>query len=165
MAETQRRFEVMGEDIYKMTERIMENQTLLKLLKFTDENPLEHPDLTQDEIDKMLHENVLIVPKIPDEDEKKNCYLIMLLDNYEVDKVNADFKNAAIRFDVICPLDRWIIDNKSLRPYLIMNELDKMFNEKKLAGIGNLSFEKASRLVVSPYLGGYSLVYGHTEFN
>lgn len=165
MAETQRRFEVMGEDIYKMTERIMENQTLLKLLKFTDENPLEHPDLTQDEIDKMLHENVLIVPKIPDEDEKKQSYLIMLLDNYVVDPVNADFKNAAIRFDVICPLDHWIINNKSLRPYLIMNEIDKMFNEKKLAGIGNLSFQKASRLVVSPYLGGYSLVYGHTEFN
>ena len=50
-------------------------------------------------------------------------------------------------------------------PYLIMNEIDKEFNEKKLAGIGNLSFNSAERLVVSAYLAGYSLKYGHSEFN
>ena len=42
---------------------------------------------------------------------------------------------------------------------------DKEFNEKKLAGIGNLSFNSAERLVVSAYLAGYSLKYGHSEFN
>ena len=33
---------------------------------------------TQDEIDKMLHKNILITPKIPDEDQDKNCYVIMM---------------------------------------------------------------------------------------
>ena len=102
---------------------------------------------------------------IPDEDEDKNCYIIILLNNYEVDPENADFKIASIRFDVLCPMDRWVINAKSLRPYLIMNEIDKDFNEKKLSGIGNLSFESAEPLVVSAYLAGYSLRYGHTEFN
>lgn len=62
-------------------------------------------------------------------------------------------------------MDRWVVNGKSLRPYLMMNEIDKEFNEKKLAGIGNLSFISSNRLVVSPYLSGYSLKYGHTEFN
>ena len=162
---TQRRFEVMGEDIFKIVNKLLGDQTLLKLVKYTDSDPLSHPDVPQDEIDKMLHKNILITPKIPDEDQDKNCYVIVLLDNYIVDPQNEDFKKATVRFDVLCPMDRWVINAKSLRPYLIMNEIDKNFNEKKLAGIGNLSFEKAERLVVSPYLAGYSLKYGHSEFN
>lgn len=162
---TQRRFEVMGEDIFKIVNRLLKNQRLLKLIKFTDSDPLSHPDLKQDEIDKMLNKNILITPKIPDDDNDKNCYVVVLLDNYEIDEVNADFKTTKIRFDVLCPMDRWIVNQKSLRPYLMMNEIDKDFNEKALAGIGNLSFQKANRLVVSPYLAGYSMIYGHTEFN
>ena len=162
---TQRRFEVMGEDIFKIVNKLLSNQNLLKLIKYTDKDPLSHPDVPQDEIDKMLHKNILITPKIPDEDQDKNCYIIILLDKYIVDPQNADFKIATVRFDVLCPMDRWVVNGKSLRPYLIMNEIDKDFNEKKLAGIGNLSFISSNRLVVSPYLSGYSLKYGHTEFN
>lgn len=165
MEKTQRRFEVMGEDIFKIVDRILKNQTILKLIKYTDKDPLKHENLTQDEIDEMLHKNILITPKIPDEDTDKNCYIVVLLDNYEIDEVNSDFKSTVIRFDVLCPMDRWVVNQKSLRPYLIMNEIDKEFNERALAGIGNLSFQKASRLVVSPYLAGYSMLYGHTEFN
>ena len=165
MASTQRRFEVMGEDIFKIVNKIQTNQKLLKLLKFTDSNPLDHEDLSQDEIDEMLHKNLLIIPKLPDEDQDKNCYIVVILDKYVVDPVNPDFKSVVIRFDVICPLDKWVINSSTLRPYLILNELDKMFNEQKLAGIGNLSFINADRLVVSPYLGGYTINYGHFEFN
>ena len=162
---TQRRFEVMGEDIFKIVNKLLQNQNLLKLIKYTDRDPLSHPDIPQDEIDKMLHKNILITPKIPDEDQDKNCYIIILLDKYIVDPQNADFKIATVRFDVLCPMDRWVVNGKSLRPYLMINEIDKEFNEKKLAGIGNLSFISSNRLVVSPYLSGYSLKYGHTEFN
>ena len=82
--QTQRRFEVMGEDIFKIVDRIQHNQTILKLLKFSDSNPLAHEDLTQQEIDEMLHKNLLIVPKLPAEDEDKNCYIVVILDKYDV---------------------------------------------------------------------------------
>lgn len=162
---TQRRFEVMGEDIFKIVDKLLKDQQLLKLLKFTDGDPLEHPDLTKEEIDEMFNKNILITPKIPDEDKEKNSYIIVLLDDYILSPVNNDFKQTTIRFDVICPMDKWLINDKSLRPYMIMNRIDTLFNEQKLAGIGNLSFEGASRLVVSPYLAGYTLNYGHYEFN
>lgn len=162
---TQRRFEAMGEDIFKMVEKMLKNQILLKLLKFTDAKPLEYPDLTQNEIDEMLHKNILIVPKIPDTLDEKLCYVLVILNSYDISPDNQDFKTATVRFDVICPMDSWVINGKSLRPYLIMSEIDKMFNEKSIAGIGNLSFNKARPLVVSPQLAGYSLTYGHYEFN
>lgn len=161
---TQRRFEVMGEDIHKITDKILQNQKLLKLLKFTDSDPLSHKDLTQNEIDDMLHKNILIVPKIPDTLDTELCYVMIILNSYSVAS-NAEFKVADIRFVVLCPMTKWIINSKSLRPYLMMSEIDTMFNEKRLAGIGNLSFSNAVPLVPSPMLAGYSMIYGHYEFN
>ena len=163
--DTQRRFAVMGENVYSTLNKIMKNQNLLKLLKFTDGSPLEHPDLTQDEIDEMLGRNILIVPKIPDELDDKLCYVMVLLDRYQVLPSNSEFKTAEIRFVVLCPTDRWVIDEKTLRPYAIMNEIDKMFNEKELAGIGNLKFDSFGILVPSVNLSGYTMIYGHYEFN
>lgn len=163
--DTQRRFAVMGENVYSTLNKIMKNQRLLKLLKFTDGNPLKHPDLTQDEIDKMLGRNILIVPKIPDELDDKLCYVMVLLDRYQVLPSNSEFKTAEIRFVVLCPTDRWVINEKTLRPYAIMNEIDKMFNEKELAGIGNLEFDRFNILVPSVNLSGYTMIYGHYEFN
>ena len=162
---TQRRFEVMGEDIFKIVNKIMSNQKILKLLKFTDGDPLNHPDLKQEEIDEMLNKNILVVPKIPDENSNNDCYIVIILNTYEVNLANNDFKDTTVRFDVICPMNRWLINEKTLRPYLIMSEIDTMFNEKSIAGIGNLSFAKATPLVPSPYLAGYSMIYGHYEFN
>ena len=162
---TQRRFEVMGEDIFKIAEKIMKNQKFLKLLKFTDADPLGHPDLTQEEIDEMLHKNILIVPKIPDELDEKTCYVVVILNSYDVVPANQDFKAASIRFDVVCPMDRWVINAKTLRPYLMMSEIDAMFNEQAVAGIGNLAFSKAVPVVLSPQLAGYSMLYEHYEFN
>jgi hypothetical protein len=163
--DTQRRFSVMGDNVFNILSKVMKNQRLLKLLKFTDNDPLKHPDLTQDEIDKMLHKNILIVPKIPDEPDEKLCYLIILLDRYQVAPNNSEFKTAEIRFVVLCPTDRWVINEKTLRPYAIMNEIDKMFNEKELAGIGNLKFDSFGILVPSVNLSGYTMIYGHYEFN
>jgi hypothetical protein len=162
---TQRRFAVMGDNIFAICEKLLKNQKILKLLKFTDKNPLDHEDLTEDEADELLHKNILISPKIPDDDTIKQSYIIVLLDNFTIDPVNQDFKVTQIRFDAICPLDEWVLNDKSLRPYLIMSEIDSEFNEKALKGVGNLSFSGANRLVVSSYLGGYSMKYGQYEFN
>ena len=162
---TQRRFEVMGDNIFLICNKLLKNQKILKLLKYSDSDPLTHPDLTEEESDELLHKNILITPKIPDDNKDKESYIVVLLDTFSLDDSNQDFKVIQIRFDIVCPLDEWVINSKSLRPYLIMSEIDKEFNEKALKGIGNLEFMGANRLVVSPYLGGYSMKYGQYEFN
>ena len=58
-----------------------------------------------------------------------------------------------------------MLDKESLRPYLIMQEIDTMFNGGKLAGIGNLQFWRADALTLSPWIGGYSMRYKINEFN
>ena len=70
-----------------------------------------------------------------------------------------------MRFDIACPYDEWILNGYSLRPYLIMQEIDIMFNQSKMAGIGNLQFHRADNLTLSPWIGGYSMRYKINEFN
>ena len=92
-------------------------------------------------------------------------YITAIFDDFVVNQINPDFKVSTIRFDIACPYDEWILDEQSLRPYLIMEEIDKMFNQGKLAGIGNLQFYRADNLTLSPWIGGYSMKYKINEFN
>ena len=56
---------------------------------------------------------------------------------------NPEFKLSTIIFDIACPYEEWQLNDRSLRPYLIMEEIDNMFNEAKMAGIGTLQFYRA----------------------
>jgi len=89
----------------------------------------------------------------------------VVFDNFYADGYNKDFKISVVQFNIICPYDEWLLEENSLRPYLLMERIDTLFNEHKLAGIGNLKFSRGEELIVSPQLGGYSLTYQVHEFN
>jgi len=92
-------------------------------------------------------------------------YIVIIFNDYVVNSFNPEFKTSTLRFDIACPYDEWLLNEKSLRPYLIMQEIDTMFNGSKLSGIGNLQFVSATPLVLSPWIGGYSMRYRINEFN
>lgn len=161
---TQRRFSVMGNNTFKIANKIMQNQRICRLLKYHVRNPFSKslPDVDGDEL---INKQILITPKIYDDDTEKMSYLTAVFDKFVVNSLNPEFKNATIRFDIACPYDEWLLDQQSLRPYLIMEEIDKMFNEGRLAGIGKLQFVRAECLTLTPYIGGYCMWYMINEFN
>ena len=165
MAAGQRRFAVMGENLFKIANRLITNQDLCRLLKYQDPDPLvkdeKHPDVNG--ID-LLHKQIVLIPKYP-EDGIEYSYVLAVFDNFTINPNNPDFKLTRIRFDVVCPYTEWIINENTLRPYLIMAEIDDMFNQAKLSGIGNLQFIHSTPLVLSPQLAGYSMYYQINEFN
>ena len=139
MADTQRRFAVMGANTFKIADKIMSNQRICRLLKYQVRNPFS-PDLKDVDGAELINKQILIVPKIYDGSNEKMSY-------------------------VTATYDEWLLDDTSLRPYLIMEELDIMFNQAKLSGIGNLQFHRADALTLSPQIGGYSMRYKINEFN
>lgn len=161
---SQRRFAVMNDNIFKVVTKLTKDQELCRLLYYTDNDPLaaDKPDIKGLEL---LNKNILVVPKIPDDVKTKENYIIVLFDNFIIDPSNQDFKIVTVRFDIICPFDEWLLESASLRPYLLMQRIDDLFNQQKLAGIGNLKFNSAEQLVLSPALGGYSMEYAVDEFN
>ena len=55
----------IGVNAQYIVKRLLANQNLLKLLYYTDKDPLSHPDLTQEQIQKEVFGNLIkIVPRI-----------------------------------------------------------------------------------------------------
>lgn len=168
---TQRRFSVMGTNTFKIANMLMSNQKLCRLLKYQSKDPFmvidpvtgkPQPDV--DGVD-LIHKQILIVPKVFDDSTEKMSYVTALFDGFVVNQINPEFKVSTVRFDIACPYEEWLMDDQSLRPYLIMQEIDQMFNGAKMAGIGTLQFYRADPLTLTPWIGGYSMVYKINEFN
>lgn len=161
---TQRRFAVMGDNTFNIANRLMQNQRLCRLLKYQVRDPFsdKYPDVDGSEL---INKQILIVPKIFDDSTEKMSYVTAIFNSFVVNALNPEFKLASLRFDIACPYEEWLMDDRSLRPYLIMQEIDTMFNESKMAGIGTLQFHRADPLALTPWIGGYSMQYQINEFN
>lgn len=162
---SQRRFAVMGDNTFRILNKLINNQRVCRLLKYQVRDPFneeKYPDVDGIEL---LNKQILAVPKIYDSSVEKMSYIVALFDSFVVNSANPDFKLSSVRFDIACPYDEWVLDEESLRPYLLMQEIDNMFNQGKLAGIGNLEFVRADALVLTPQMGGYSMKYRINEFN
>lgn len=160
-----RKFKAVGENIMRIAEKLVENQNICKLLFYTNKDPLTSPDLTEEQRMDLLHENILIVPKVPESDNIKGSYILALYDSFDIDSENSEFKDVELLFIVVCPPKEWVVNEPSLRPFLIMSEIDEMFNGQKLANIGKIKFVRANRFVLTPQLTGYAMAYSTFEFN
>jgi len=161
---TQRRFSVMGDNTFLIAKKLIQNQRICRLLKYQVRNPFDVnlPDVNGLEL---MHRQVLIVPKIYDDSTEKMSYITAIFTGFTVNSFNPEFKLTNLRFDIACPYDEWLLDAQSLRPYLIMEEVDKTFNYGRLKGIGTLQFVRSEPLVLTPAIGGYTLQYQINEFN
>lgn len=161
---SQRRFEVMGTNTFNIANKLMSNQNLCRLLKYQVRDPFEkkYPDVDGIEL---LNKQIMIVPKIFDDSTEKTSYVVAIFSNFVTNALNPDFKLSTIRFDIACPYDEWVLNGQSLRPYLMMQEIDNMFNGAQMAGIGTLQFIRAESIVLTPQIGGYSMLYQINEFN
>lgn len=161
----QRRFAVMGTNTFKIAYKLIDNQTLCRLLKYQARDALDTEKYQNVNGIDLINKQILIVPKIYDDSTEKMSYVTAIFDDFVVNQINPEFKVSTVRFDIACPYDEWVMNNQSLRPYLIMQEIDTMFNEAQLQGIGTLQFWRADALALSPWIGGYSMRYKINEFN
>ena len=162
---SQRRFSVMGTNTFNIANKLMTNQRLCRLLKYQVRDPFDEDKYEPVNGVDLLNKQILIVPKIWDESTEKTSYVVALFSNFTTNIINPEFKLSTIRFDVACPYDEWVLSEHSLRPYLIMQEIDDMFNGAKMAGIGTLQFVRAEAIVLTSQIGGYSMLYQINEFN
>ena len=162
---SQRRFAVMGTNAFNIANKLMSNQRLCRLLKYQVRDPFDEEKYPNVDGVDLLNKQIMITPKIFDDSTEKTSYIVAMFSNFVTNTMNPDFKLSTVRFDVACPYDEWVLDDKSLRPYLIMQEIDNMFNQAKMAGIGTLQFVRAESIVLTPQIGGYSMLYQINEFN
>lgn len=165
MAATQRRFAVMGDNLFKILNKLVSNQNLCRLLKYQNSNPLDKEELEDVDGIDLINKQIVIVPKVPENGDMECSFVIVVFDKYIVNPNNDDFKLCTLRFEIVCPYEEWLLDESNLRPYLIMQEIDEMFNQQRVSGIGKLQFSHCVPLTLSPQLGGYTMYYNVNEFN
>lgn len=138
--------------------KMLKNNNLKKLLFYQNTDALDQPILTQEETLGLLNKSIRLVPKL-EVDAETMSYVIIGFDNFTPNSTNTEFRDNIVSFDIICHFDNWILGDYQLRPYKILGEIDGLFNNKHLTGIGTLRFLGANQLILNDKLGGFSLTY------
>ena len=145
-------------DLDIITSNFMKNERLKKLLYYTTPDALDRSALTQEQNMELFKNNIKIVPKLYIDGSVLN-YIIIVFDNFIPNATNPEFRDNIIYFDIVCHFDQWNLGDFKIRPYKIAAEIDTMFNNKHLSGIGELQFMGARRIVLTDEFAGISLMY------
>lgn len=128
----------IGVNAQYIIKRLLANQDLLKLLYYTDKDPLNHENLTQEQIENEVFEKLIkIVPRVGPKETAKSVVALRVARGRGL-ATNNEFKSVAISLEVFVPMTQWLIKGTNLRPFAIMGEIQKSLNNKKIEGLGKL---------------------------
>ena len=138
--------------------KMLENKRLLRLLKYTTEDCMSQPNISENDAIDTIGTNIRIIPKLTVDSSVLN-YIIVNFDHFTPNNTNPEFRDNIIEFDIICHFDQWQLKDFQLRPYRIAAEIDSMFDEKHLSGIGHLHFLGANQMILTDEYAGLCLMY------
>lgn len=148
----------MEKDASLISNMLLRNERLKKLLYYTTPDCLDRKILTEDQSLELFGKNIKLVPKLYVDNSVLN-YIILSFDNFTPNMTNPEFRDNIIEFDIICHFDQWQLKDFQLRPYRIAAEIDSMFDEKHLSGIGLLHFLGANQIILTDEYAGLCLMY------
>lgn len=148
----------LEKDLRLITNMMLKNERLKKLLYYTTPDCMNKPVLTEDESLSLFGKNIKTVPKLYVDNSVLN-YILIKFDNFYLNATNPEFRDNTIMFDIICHYDQWQLKDFQLRPYRIAAEIDSMFDKKHLTGIGKLEFFGADQIILTDEYAGLCLTY------
>lgn len=129
----------IGINAQYIIKRLLANQNLLKLLYYTDKDPLNHEDLTQEQIqNEVFNKLIKIIPRVGPK-ETANSIVVLRIARGRGIATNNEFKNVSISIETFVPMTQWVIKDTNLRPFAIMGEIQKSLDGKKIEGLGKLT--------------------------
>ncbi|MDY4524423.1 MAG: hypothetical protein SPE03_05240 [Treponema sp.] len=154
-----RNYEELGENLQLISKRLMANKNLLKWLYYTDKDPLSGADLSEEQIQKEVFEKLIrIVPRVGPK-ETANSIVVIEVKEGTPDTENTEFQELMIVIEIFVPLTQWIVKNKSLRPFLIMSEINKSLNGKTINGLGKIKNRGFTLNFLTEEISAYKQVF------
>lgn len=145
-------------DMHLISNMLLRNPRLKKMLYYTTPDCLNKPAISEDQSIELFGKNIKMIPKLYVDNSVLN-YIIISFDNFTPNATNPEFRDNIIEFDIICHFDQWTIKDFQLRPYKIAAEIDSMFNDKHLTGIGTLKFLGGNQIILTDEYAGLCLMY------
>lgn len=160
-----RNLEELGPNLQKIVKHLMSNQSLLKLLYYTDKDPLNGNNLTQEQIQNEVYEKLIkIIPRVgPKETAKSLISLRVVRGN--LNRSNDEFRDIQMNIEVFVPLTQWIIKDSNLRPFAIMGEIQKSLCGKKINGLGQISGGDFSINFLTEEISCYEMSFDIMEYD
>ncbi len=160
----------MNSNINKILEKLVSSQDLCKYLYYDSDNPIAESDI-DDPSSSLLYKKIFPYPTsteiFKDADGKviAKSVINVLFDDFRMGSQNTKFKYGKLIFVILCHTSLWRLQaTGQLRPYCILNEIDEMFSEQRVIGIGKGEFESCSLTWSDQNYSGYKLVYKNYEF-
>lgn len=155
----------IGDNLHKIVKRLLANQNLLKLLYFTDKDPLSHEDLTDTQIQEEVFEKLVkIIPRVGPK-ETAHSIITVRVTRGRQDNMNNEFKNVYLSIEVFVPLTQWIIKDIQLRPFAILGEIQKSLNGKTINGLGKLQGGDFDLNFLTDEISAYEQFYDLTSYD
>ncbi len=155
----------IGINAQYIIKRLMANQNLLKLLYYTDKDPLSHEDLTQEQIQNEVFEKLIkIVPRVGPKETAHSVIAVRVARGQGLAQ-NNEFKNVVIGIEVFVPLTQWVIKDSNLRPFAIMGEIQKSLNGKKIEGLGKMIGGDFALNFLTEEIGAYEQTFIITAYD
>lgn len=155
----------IGINAQYIIKRLLANQNLLKLLYYTDKDPLSHPDLTQEQISEEIFEKLIkIIPRVGPKETAHSVVVLRIARGVGL-AVNSEFKNVTISLEILVPMTQWIIKGTNLRPFAIMGEIQKSLNNKKVEGLGKLTGGDFSLNFLTEEISDYEQTFTLTAYD
>lgn len=149
----------LGLFLQKIIDRLQNNQNLLKLLYYTDKDPLSGEDLNSDQIKEEIFEKLIkVVPRIGPKETAASLISLRVV-NGQVNETNNEFRDFLIAIEVFVPLTQWIIKNSNLRPFAIMGEIQRSLAGKTIDGLGKISGGDFSINFITDEISCYEMTY------
>ena len=155
----------IGINAQYIVKRLMANQNLLKLLYYTDKDPLNHEDLTQEQIQNEIFEKLIkIVPRVGPKETAHSIIAVRIARGRGI-VTNNEFKNVSISIEIFVPMTQWIIKDTNLRPFAIMGEIQKSLDGKKIEGLGKLTGGDFDLNFLTEEISAYEQTFSLTSYD
>ena len=160
-----RNLETLGPNLQKIITRLQANQNLLKLLYYTDKDPLNNKDLTKEQIKEEVFEKLIkIIPRVGPKETAKSILAIRVVRGRK-NSDNDEFTDLSINIEVFVPLTQWIIKDENLRPFAIMGEIQRSLDNKTIDGLGKLTGGDFDLNFLTEEISCYELTYRITTYD
>ena len=155
----------LGVNLQYVVKRLLANQDFLKLLYYTDKDPLANEDLTNEQIQEEVFEKLVkIVPRVGPHETAHSVVAIRIARGQGL-AANGEFRNVVISVETFVPLTQLIIKDTNLRPFAIMGEIQKSLNGKKIEGLGKMVGGDFALNFLTEEIGAYEQTFVITTYD
>lgn len=128
----------IGENLSKIANRLLKNDDLVKLLYYSNADPLAGNNLTQDEKTSLIFNQLIkIIPIVKPVNDKS--IVSIQITSGTINSDNDEFRDLKLQIEIFVPLNSWFISGTNLRPFAIMGEIQKSLKNKTVNGLGKIS--------------------------